>query len=211
MVSSGMPNTDEIRDRMMPQILNILIEERLKVQEAGRLGIDVTEEEIAVGFSSIAKQNNYSIDQFTKILNKQGITTRTLEDQIRSQIAWTRVVQNHLGSQVKVNKTDIIAMRERLESNSGKTEYLVSEIFLPVETTQEESDVKQVADRLTRQILEKKAPFQRVAVQFSQSAGATSGGDMGWVQEGQLQEDLDAQLSTMSKGNISKHIRTLSG
>jgi peptidyl-prolyl cis-trans isomerase SurA len=46
MVSSGMENTPDLQRRLMPQVVDALIEERLKLQEATRLKIKTTETEI---------------------------------------------------------------------------------------------------------------------------------------------------------------------
>lgn len=209
--SSGMPDNVDIREKMRPQILNILIEEKLKLQEAARLQLEVAPEEIESGFAAIAAQNNMPPAQFRALLQREGVDARTLEDQIRAQIAWTRVIQSQIRPQIVISDNEVDALLERLRANAGKEEYLVSEIFLSVERPGEEADVKKLADRLTGQLLEGRVPFQRIASQFSQAAGAGKGGDMGWVQQGQLPEPLEAQLARMQKGELSRPVRSLSG
>ncbi len=209
--SSGLPDNREIRERMRPQILNTLIEERLRVQEAVRLEIEITPEDITQGFAAIARQNNYAPEQFRAILARQGVPTRTMEDQIRAQIAWSQVVQVRLRPQVLIADNEIEAELARLRGNIGKTEYRVLEIFLAVENPAEEGEVKRLADQLTRQLNDGRVPFQRLAAQVSQSAGAARGGDLGWVQEGQLAEEIEAQLARMDDGALSRPVRTLAG
>lgn len=209
--SSGMPDSREIRERLTPQIVNMLIEEKLKLQEAARMEIDVTEAEIERGFATIAAQNNFTPEQFRSVLNKAGVAAKTLEDQIRSQIAWSKVVQMKLRPQVSVADNEIDAVINRIKANEGKDEYLVSEIFLPVEKPGDEANVRQLADKLMRQLLDSKVPFQRLAVQFSRAAGASKGGDIGWVQEGQLPPEIGDMLARMGKGDLSEPVRTLSG
>jgi peptidyl-prolyl cis-trans isomerase SurA len=211
MVSSGMPNTKEVRDRIRPRIVSMLIDEKLKLQEAERLEIEISSEEIEEGFASIAGRNSFSPDQFRMILRKEGVSPKTLEDQVRSEIAWSRVIQSEIRPQVMITDNETDAVIQRLEMNRGKTEYRVFEIFLPVEKPSEESDVRKLSDRLTRQLVEQRVPFQRLASQFSQAAGAANGGDMGWVQEGQLPEELDEILGRMKKGEISQPVRSLAG
>lgn len=209
--SSGMKDSREIRERMKPQILNMLIEEKLKLQEAERLEIEIAEEDIAEGFARIAGQNNMSPEKFRGLLSRSGVSRQSLEDQIRSQIAWSRVVQVRLRPQVNVADNEVDAVLERMRASQGKAEYRVSEIFLPVEKPSEEADVKRLADRLIRQLRDSRVPFPRLASQFSQSAGAAKGGDMGWVQEGQLSETLDDMLAQMKEGEFSRPVRSLSG
>lgn len=209
--SSGMPDNREMRERMAPQILNYLIEEKLKLQEAHKEKIAVLPEEIARGFAAIAGQNDFTPEQFREMLGRSGVSVRSLEDQIRAQLAWSKLVQTRLRPQVLVADNEVDAVIARMQASEGKAEYRAYEIFLPVENPSEEQDVKALAGRLTREIAERKAPFQRLAAQFSKAPGATSGGDMGWIQEGQLSEELDGTLSGLEKGATSAPVRTASG
>lgn len=211
MISSGMPDNQDIRERLKPQILSVLIDEKLKLQEAARLEIAVTPEDVAQGFASLAGQNNFTPDQFRAVLTKEGLSVKTLEDQIQSQIAWSKVIQNLLQPQVTVTDNEVDAVIARLKADEGKAEYQVSEIFLPVDSPEGETDVRNLADKLIRQIMDNHAPFGRVAEQFSQSPGAARGGDMGWVQQGQLAQELDSALAQMNEGEVSKPVRSLAG
>lgn len=211
LVSSGMPDTDEIRKKMEPQIINSLIEERLMMQEAARLSITVPPEEIEKGFEQIAGQNNMPAGDFKKLLARSGIPTKTLSDQIEAQLAWSQVIQVKLRPEVSITQGQVDAMLQKFQGDIGKPRFLVSEIFLPVENTTDESAAHQLADRLVRQMTEGRIPFQKIASQFSQAAGASRGGDLGWVQQGQLPEQLDQTLSRMNEGELSQPIRSLTG
>jgi peptidyl-prolyl cis-trans isomerase SurA len=167
MVSSGMPNTPEFKDKIRPQILNMLIDEQLKMQAAAKLKLEVAPQEVDEGFATIASQNNFSPEQFRQILKNERIPARTLEDQIRAQIAWSKVVEKKLKPEIDVTESDIDARLQLFSANMGKNLYLVSEIFLPIDSPKQEGEVKQLAERLYRQITEQKAPFQKVAAQFS--------------------------------------------
>ncbi len=210
-VSSGMPDTKEIRDRMRGQVINSLIDEQLQIQEADRLELEVTDEEVDQAFEGLAQSNNFTAEKFLDVLKQSKVPLHTLRSQIRANIAWSKVVQNEVRPRISIADTEVDVMRERLEEGVGKTEYMVSEIFLAVETPKDESDVKQLAEKLTRQLVEGHVPFSKIAAQFSQSAGASRGGDMGWVREGQLAEEIDHVLQNMDEGDLSAPVRTLSG
>ncbi|MCB9990239.1 MAG: peptidylprolyl isomerase [Rhodospirillales bacterium] len=209
--SAGMPDNSDIRDKLRPQIMNVLIDEKLQLQEAARLEIEVEPKDIEQGFAQLAAQNQMSAEQFRGLLKRGGVSIKTLEDQIHAQLAWSKVVQAEIRPQIAIADNEVEAVLERLRGSEGKTEYLVSEIFLPVETPADEANVKRLADKLTREMLEGRAPFTKVASQFSQAAGASKGGDMGWVQEGQLPDELDRRLSTMQEGDLSNPVRSLAG
>lgn len=210
-ISAGLPDTPEIRQKLLPQVLNGLIEERLMMQEAARNKISVGPADVQQGFEVLAKQNNMPIERFNEIMKGQGVPKRTLDQQIEAQIAWSRVIQDIIKPQIEITDKDIQDRIERLSGGVGKSQYLASEIFLPVDEPSREADVRALAARLVSEIRDKKAPFQRVAAQFSAAAGGAQGGTLGWVQEGQLSEDLDRILPTLQDGGISEPIKTADG
>lgn len=209
--SSGLPNTPDIRQKLLPQIIGALVDEHIMLQEARRLELDVTPAEVSEGFATVANQNNIPPEKFREMIKQSGINIATMEDQIKSQIAWSKVVQKKLHAQAVVSESDIDAQLARLQSQIGNTEYLVSEIFLPIETPEQATQVQQLASGLVQEIRSGKAPFFKVAQQFSKAAGSPQGGDLGWVQNGQLAPELNEALPNIEVGTVSAPIRTISG
>ncbi|MGH1397677.1 MAG: peptidylprolyl isomerase [Alphaproteobacteria bacterium] len=211
MASSRLPDKPEVRAQISSQVVGALIDEQLKMQEAKRLDIEVTREEIANGFATIAGQNKLSPDEFRAMLKSGGVNVATMERQVESQIAWSKVVQIDLRAKVTITDNDVANVVERYTNNLGKTEYLVAEIVLAVPTAKDDAKVKTLAGELIAQARSGKAPFFRLAQQFSSAPGAPKGGNLGWVQEGQLADDLDAVLVHMNKATISEPIRSPAG
>ncbi len=211
MVSSGIPDSKDTRERLLPQVVNILIEEQLMIQEAKRLEIEVTPEEVEKGFAKLAEQNGMDAAKFREVVRRSGVPVRAMDRQIKAQIAWGRVVQQKLRPMISVNDFEVDDMIERLRRNIGKDEYLLGEIFLPVDNPAEAAQTGQLATKLTREMLQGKVPFPRVAAQFSQSASSKRGGDMGWVEANQLPVEIEEVLATMNEGDLSEPIKTLAG
>lgn len=209
--STGMPRTPELMAKLRPQIIDMLVEEQIKLQESQRLKVDVTKEEIDGGFAQIAQNNNIPPEKFREMMKASKIQMRTMEDQIRAQIAWGKVVQKRLRSQIEISDADIDSELEMLRAKIGKTEYSVADIFLPVNEQAKEADVSALATRLVGQIRENPQIFPRVAQQFSQAPGAAQGGMIGWVSEGQLAAEIDERLPTLEVNQISEPIKTMTG
>lgn len=210
-LSSNLPDQDDIRDRLRPQILDQLIDEQLMLQESATINADVKDEDIQKGIASVAQSNGLGYDDFLTLLNDQGVKLRTLRRQVRAQIAWSQVIASKLRPRVSIRQQDVDAKMDELRSGVGKQEFLLAEIFLPFTPNNEPQEIEQFATNLVLQMVEKQIPFQRLAQQFSQSAAAARGGDLGWVQEGQLPSELDEAVLQMEAGNLSPPIRTLGG
>ena len=211
LASSGLPDGPETRARLMPQIVGSLVEEQLKIQEGIRNDVEVSQSEINNGFATIAQQNGLEPEQFRQALEQSGINIETMYRQIKSQIMWSKVVAKRLRPQVNVSESDIDTVINRLKSNVGNYEYLASEIYLPVESPKEEAQIRDLARNLAMDMQAGKVPFFRIAQQFSKAPGAPQGGDLGWIQEGQLPRELDEALTQLEPQQVSNPIRTLSG
>jgi len=209
-LAAGLPLDQETRDRLTPQVLRGLIDERLRLQEADRLGVSAPESEIEEAFAGIARQNGLTADQFESVLTRNNVPPSTLRDQIRARLAWREVVRQRLMPTVQIPDEAVEEELQRIEANQGRPEYRVSEIFLTVDSPGDETDVAAFAQELVAEI-RAGADFDAVARQFSQGAGAAQGGDLGWVLQGQLPEALDAAIRDLPVGAVSTPIRTLAG
>ncbi len=211
MQSSGMSNTPEIRQKLAPQITDTLVEEQLKLQEASALGIEVTDEQVQEGLSRIAVQNNIPVTDFVQMLVGSGLNIQTLHNQIRAEISWGSVIARKVRPQINVTETDVDVELARLEKSVGHAQYLLSEIFLNVGAPEEDLLVRERVQKLYQQIQKKPESFSALARQFSQAAGASQGGNMGWVETGQSEKIVEDVLSQASKGTITSPIRTKNG
>ncbi len=210
LLSSGLPDNPENRGRILPQIVRTLIEEQLQLQEARRQQIEVDTKEIDTALARMAQENNVPGGDLRAMLSSRGVAPRTLEQQTKAQIAWARLVQRQLRPRVEVSDDEVNDVVTRLQASQGKTEYFVNEIFLPVDDTDQDSAVRGFAGKLLQQIKQTGA-FGAIARQFSQGAGATNGGEIGWVQEGTLAPELDAVLKTSKPGALLGPVKTSKG
>ena len=204
------PDTPEVRERLTPQVLRTLIDDQLRLQEAKRLKINIDKDEVDAGMKQIAEQNNVTLEQFETNLEKQGIPVATLRRQTMAQLAWTKVIQKEIRPRVDMSQEEVEAAYAKMASSVQKPQYLMAEIFLSVDKPDEEPRVKGVADQLEDQLLHG-GNFAKLAQQFSQAAGAASGGDLGWIQEGELPDELNQAMLKLDPGHISEPIRTQSG
>ncbi|NYZ12292.1 peptidylprolyl isomerase [Azospirillum sp. RWY-5-1] len=210
LLNAGLPDSQESRQRLVPQVMRQLVDERLQVQEAKRIGITVTDKEVDESVGRIAEQNGMNRQQLQKVLSDRGTPMSTLRDQLRSTLAWQKLLQRKIRQEVVIGDDEIDAALERMKENIGKPEYLVAEIFLSVDNPAQEDEVRRVAERLSDEI-RRGGNFAAVARQFSQSAGAATGGDMGWIRQGELRPELDEALRKMRPGTLSPPVRTADG
>ena len=209
-LSTGLPITPEVLNRLRPQVTRQLIDERLRLQEEQRRKIVVTDKEIADAVGGIEQRNNMGRGSLRAKLGSEGVALRTLYDQTRVQIGWTRVLRDELGPRAEISDADVAAQQSALKAQAGQTEYRVGEIFLPIDDPTKAADTQRFADTVIGQ-LRAGAPFTVVAAQFSQSQTALQGGDLGWVHLNQMDPQIVNVLKEMPDGAVSNPIRVPGG
>jgi peptidyl-prolyl cis-trans isomerase SurA len=210
LIMSKLPDTIDARRRVVPQVIRKMIDERLQMQEAGRLKISLTTAELDNAIANLERQNRMNKGQLIGQLQQTGIDPEAVRAQIRADVTWMKLSSRVLLPAVRIGEEEINDRLETIKSRQGLPEFLVSEIFLAVDSPRQDEEAHRLADRLLEQ-LRSGTPFPALAGQFSQSPTAASGGSMGWVAEGALEDELNAILARMQPGTISSPIRTANG
>jgi peptidyl-prolyl cis-trans isomerase SurA len=209
-ISTGLPLSQDVIDRLKPQILRQLIDERLRVQEAQRRKIVIQDVQIAAAIKDIEGRNNMAPGLLRAKLASDGVSARTLIDQIRAQLAWTQTLRDSIGERVNINDADVAEQQKLAAQQVGQTEYRVGEIFIPVDDPANSADAQHFAETVITE-LHAGAPFPMVAAQFSQTQSALEGGELGWEQTNQLDPAVAAIVSQMPVGAISNPVRVPGG
>jgi peptidyl-prolyl cis-trans isomerase SurA len=210
MQANNLPPTDETRRNIAPEVLRGMIDDKLRVQGAANNGIKVSDEEIRRGLATLAGQNNMSVDDFMATLASGGIDRSTMEEQIRSEVAWDKYVQQRLIPRLNISEGEIDRLETQVRSTANQTSYLLAEIFLPVEKPEDEAKAKSFGDNLIKQIGEG-TRFSALARSFSASASAARSGDLGWQTLAQMPPEIARIVKVMRAGQVSKPMRTLRG
>ena len=66
-------------------------------------------------------------------LASDGVSTRTLIDQIRAQLAWTQMLRESIGEKINITDADVAEQQKLAAQQVGQTEYRLGEIFIPVD------------------------------------------------------------------------------
>ncbi len=208
--TSGQAPTAENKKKMRPQVLETLKTEKLELEEAQRKNITVSPPEVDKEIEGILKDNNLTMDQLKTVLARSGVAMETLRGQIAVQLAWQKAIEDEYGDRINITDQDVSDELSRVLEGKDKAHYLAAEIFLPVDSPEQDATVLKSAEDLISQ-MQNGAPFPTIARQFSQSPTAANGGDLGWVVDGQLAGDLNDALAKLNVGGISPPIRAAGG
>jgi peptidyl-prolyl cis-trans isomerase SurA len=208
--TSGMQPTPATIKRLKPQILDQLKTEKLELEEAQRKNITVSPTEVDKEIEGILKDNHLTADQLKDILAKDSVAFETLRAQIAVQLAWQKAIEDEYGDRVNITDADVDEELARVMEGANKPHYLVAEIFLAIDNPDDDAKVLKNAEDLETQI-QSGAPFQTIARQFSQSPSAASGGDIGWVHDGELAPELNGAIQKIAVGGVTPPVRAAGG
>ena len=86
---------------------DMLIEERLQIQQGRKLGITPSEEDVTKVLAGMAKNNNMSPEQLGSALGQMGVNIKTLRDRIRAQVVWQDLIRKKFRRDVSIAETDV--------------------------------------------------------------------------------------------------------
>ncbi|MDK9696734.1 MAG: peptidylprolyl isomerase [Siculibacillus sp.] len=117
-----------------------LVEERLKLQEAKRVGMSVPQSQVDAAFGSIAARLKISPAQLAQGLSAQGISPETLKTRIRTQMVWQQLVMGRFSRQLKISDSQIVDALAKKDGGKGAqdasggstSEYTIQQVILIV-------------------------------------------------------------------------------
>ncbi|MBR9973281.1 peptidylprolyl isomerase [Magnetospirillum sulfuroxidans] len=210
LVSSNIPDSQDSRKRMLPQVLRKMIDERLQLQEAQRLGIVLSNSDVDGAIAMVEQQSRMPRGALLANLGRQGVDPTRVRDQIRADLTWMRLVTRVVGPQIRIGDEEVNDRLQSISERQGLREVRAAEIFLPVESHEQEDETRQLGEKLLEG-LHQGTPFASLARQFSRSPTSSNGGQLGWVSQGMVDEEVAAVLENLGHGQTSPLVRTATG
>ena len=92
------------------ELIEELINEKIKLQQAVRFGIVVTDSDVDRLFGQMAQSSGRKLVDFAAELTKQGVDVPRFKNRIRAETAWRQVMQQQSPASFMVRDADIVAL-----------------------------------------------------------------------------------------------------
>jgi peptidyl-prolyl cis-trans isomerase SurA len=140
---------DSARSQMLPTLkkgaLDELIDERLKLQEAKRLNVIASDEEVAKIVRNLAEKNKMNEAQFGEHLKGMGTDLDGMRARFRAMLSWNDVIRRRYGSQIAITERDVDRVVSQGPAAQDQVELQVQRITLAIDA---KVNQKQVAGRM---------------------------------------------------------------
>jgi peptidyl-prolyl cis-trans isomerase SurA len=88
-------------------VINELIDEKLKVKEGKRWGMELTDAEVDSMYANMASRMHQTADQLTQNLQKGGVNPQSLKSRIRAEQVWQQLVRGRYSASLQLNDKDV--------------------------------------------------------------------------------------------------------
>lgn len=179
-----------------------LIEDRLRMEEAARLGITATAAQIETGMDEFAGRANMSGAEFVSALGQAGVERQTFRDFVEAGLVWREVIRSKYAGKVNVTDADIDKEIARGGAASlAGARVLLSELIIPAPPGRE-AEAMAKAERIAAGI-GSQAAFEAAARSNSASQSRARGGKLDWMPVENLPPNLRQMVLGLAPGQVS--------
>ena len=124
------------------EVLDELINEKLKVREAKKFGLEIPSSEVDTAFASVASRMRLTPEQLTEQLAKSGVNAATLKARLKADMTWPQLVRGRYQASLQIGDKDILTAMDSKSSDSVGYDYTLRPILFLVPTGSAEALVE---------------------------------------------------------------------
>ncbi|MEY4583353.1 MAG: hypothetical protein RL701_8056 [Pseudomonadota bacterium] len=192
--------------RLYEQFLKELVDDQLIEQTARKMSISVSSSDVEQAIENVRKQNNLDTAHFWEAVKGQGFTEKQYRADVRKQILRLKVTNQRVRSRLNLNDETVREeYDDRVRKARRRQRFHPEHVFFGLPQA---ASATEIAATL------KKARDLRAnlnAKDFATVANERGGGDLGWLDQGDLPEELENALLSLEPGQISAPVRGPSG
>ena len=147
-----------------------------------------------------SRLNLKSTSEFEIYLKDYGLVINDIKKKITIDVLWNELIIKKYSSKIFINE---VSLKKKLLKNSKiqSKEYQLSEIIFEIENKEEiEKKYKKVVKSINE------IGFENSAATYSFSESAKIGGDIGWINENSLNNNIKKNISSLKVGEFTKPI-----
>jgi peptidyl-prolyl cis-trans isomerase SurA len=188
------------------QILDRLVEQELFEQAAQRMQVRISSDDVNRAIQNLRRQSNLSEQQFWEAVRQQGMTEAQYRKDLRTQLLRMKVLNQRVRGRINLTEADVREKyEEKLRTANRKLRFRASHCFLPLP---EDASATRVASVRTAA---EEARRELTPERFDECIAEHTGGELGWLSQGDLPKILEQALMTLEPGQMSDPVRGSTG
>ncbi|MBN2515503.1 MAG: peptidylprolyl isomerase [Deltaproteobacteria bacterium] len=212
--SSEVSDREKVKKQVRKLLLNSLIDQKLITQEAQKLGIAATDDDVDKAIKDILSKKRITMEALAEDIADQGGTIEDYRDEIKQHLTKRSLIGREIRKKVTITQEEIgNYYREHRNDYEGKEAVRIRQILIivPKDCDVETKEKKRAVAEETLKRLRNSEPFGLLAAEVSQGPAAQTGGDLGYIEKGLILPEVDTVAFSLKKGEISGIIETSVG
>jgi len=195
------------------EVIERFITDKLLAAEVKQSGIKVSDEEVDQYIEQIKQKNGINDGQLKEALRREDVTWEKYRASIRGEVEKTEIIESQVKKKVNITPEDVERYYQLNQKKYVSDERVrLRHILL---TVPEGADGAKAALEKAAEIRRRALAgedFAKLAESYSEGAGASEGGDIGWVTRGSLLQEIDdLAFGKLPVGEVSQPVRTSAG
>ena len=194
--------SDDIRDKLQKSAVKSIINRKVKEIEIDRNNFfEFNKKDFNDELLRLATNINIDVDTLKNICASNDLDFSLIENNIKIDLMWNSLIFQLYKNKLSINTAEINEQLKLRQNVKEINEYLISEIVIEsVEKNKEESKINELKKRI------KIEGFENVAKDISISKTALSGGNLGWLSENVISEEIKSTIINTPVGELSEPI-----
>ena len=196
---------------LLKEVLNMVIEERLQIQEGKKFGFVIDEDAVDAAMEEIIKKNDLSDGQLQEMLKREGRTLKSYKNHIRDQIMVSKITRFEIGNRVKVSEKSIIKYYKENQKEFWQEGKVKARHILFIAERGSSEKIRREKLQQAKKILlklRKGNDFAKLAMKYSEDISASNGGDVGFVGRGKMVPEFEEAVFNLKPGQVSDIVKT---
>jgi peptidyl-prolyl cis-trans isomerase C len=179
------------------EALEALIEEKIMLLQAEKLGLKVTDEELKKRVEEIKK--DYTNENFAQVFGGEKVDYKIWSEELRKRLLLEKLVDQEVNSKIAITDEEIAAYYQANRNRYYSEETVhVAQIVVPT---------REMADAVLKRI-QAGEDFNKVAREISTGPESAKGGDLGVFTRGVMPEAFDRVVFSLPEGRASKVVKS---
>jgi peptidyl-prolyl cis-trans isomerase C len=201
------------RSKMEQQALDNLIKMELLYQEAKRVGITVSDDEIASNLETLRKRFTLQ-EAFDTWLKRNGLTEDLVKEQMRRGLMIKKFTLEKIMPKITIRDEELKTFYDNNQNAFREPEQVhAAHILVKVDPKADEKQKAEARKRI-EEILKRVqagADFRALAQEVSDSPDKEKGGDLGYFRRGQMVKPFEDAAFKLKPGEVSDVVETQFG
>ncbi|MFC2165352.1 SurA N-terminal domain-containing protein [Acidobacteriota bacterium] len=201
---------DQQWDAAKANLLDSMITDLLLIQEAGKMGLNVSEQ-VKMTIENIKSENNLATDeQLKQALTQQGMDFETFRRDLETQFLKQNIIFGEVGRKIAIDDSVIVAYyKQHEEEFIEPVEFTIKAIYI-AEAGKLGDEIEAKKQEIDNRI-EAGDDFGQLSSEYSEGPEKDSQGDLGSFKKGELESTLEEPVDALEVGGTSPWLNMREG